>query len=217
MRVIVTRPAGQAEPLASRLRRLGHEVVLCPLVRAEPLGDAPIDVSGYDWVVVTSANGAAELVRRLRGKPRRVAAIGPGTAAALAECGIRVDLVPQVSTQEGLLDELPRPAGRILFAGAEGARRLLIEELGADFAVLYRTVELRPERPPEGDLVVLASASAARAFGALDVDVPAVSIGPQTTEAARAAGVRVAAEAKTHDLDGLIAAVGRLARCSSRS
>ncbi len=210
MRVIVTRPERQADELAGRLRALGHEVVLCPLVRIEPLGDAPVDVKPYDWVIVTSANGARELARRLRGRPRRLAAIGPATSAALAEHGLTADLVPRVSTQEGLLAELPRPAGRVLVAAAEGARRLLVDELGADFVPLYRTVELEPAEPPAGDLVVLASSSAARAFGALGLDIPAVSIGPQTTEAARSAGVQVVAEAAGHDLDGLLDAIARL-------
>ncbi len=211
MRVIVTRPEGQADELSDRLRALGHEVVLCPLVRIEPLGDAPIDVAPYDWVVVTSANGARELARRMRGRPRRLAAIGPATAAALAERGLAADLVPRVSTQEGLLDELPRPAGRVLVAAAESARRLIVEELGADFVALYRTIELRPAESPAGDLVVLASGSSARAFAALGLDIPAVSIGPQTTAVACEAGVRVVAEAATHDVDGLLDAVARLA------
>jgi uroporphyrinogen III methyltransferase/synthase len=210
VRVIVTRPQGQEEPLASRLRELGHEVVLCPLTRIEPLGDGPVDLAGYEWVLVTSVNGAAELARRRRGDPRRLAAIGPGTAAALEEHGLHVDLVPAVSTQEGLLAELPRPAGRVLFAGAESARRLLVDELGADFVALYRTIALEPEPAPTGDVVLLASASAARAFGALGADVPAVSIGPQTTAAACAAGVAVLAEAERHDLEGLLVALASL-------
>jgi uroporphyrinogen-III synthase len=99
----------------------------------------------------------------------------------------------------------------VLFAGAEGARRLIVEELDADFVPLYRTVELQPEEAPEGDLVVLASASAARAYGRTGAGIPAVSIGPETTAAARAAGVEILAEAETHDLDGLVAAVASIA------
>ena len=72
-----------------------------------------------------------------------------------------------MSTQEGLLAELPRPAGRVLFAGAEGARRLLVDELGADFVALYRTTPLVPDEAPEGDLAVVASPSAARALAAV--------------------------------------------------
>jgi uroporphyrinogen-III synthase len=213
VRVIVTRAAGSAGELAAGLEALGHEVVMCPLIRVEPLGDEPIDVDGYDWVVVTSPNGARELLRRMRGRPGRLAAIGAATARELGG----VDLVPVVSTQEGLLDALPRPAGRVLFAGAEGARPLLADALGADVVALYRTVELRPDRPPAGDLAVLASGSAARAFGALRTGIPAVSIGPQTTAAARAVGIEVVAEADTHDVDGLLAAVRRIAACSSPS
>jgi uroporphyrinogen III methyltransferase/synthase len=212
VRVVVTRPRGQEQELVARLEELGHEVVHCPLVEIEPLGDEPIDVSGYDWLVVTSVNGARELRRRMTGRPRRTAAIGEATAAALGGA----DLVPAASTQEGLLAELPRPPGRVLFAGAEGARRLLVDELDADFVALYRTRELEPPIAPEGDLVLLASASAARAFGRLGIDVPAISIGPQTTAAARAGGVRVLAEAETHDVAGLVAAVTSRA-CSSPS
>jgi uroporphyrinogen III methyltransferase/synthase len=212
VRVLLTRAERQSDELAARLEALGHEVARCPLIAIEPMGDGPLDVAGYDWVVVTSVNGAEELLRRRRGRLPRVAAIGPGTAAALRRGGVDVALVPRVSTQEGLLAELPRPAGRVLVAAAEGARRLLADELGADFVALYRTVPLRPERLPAGDVVVLASASAARAFAVLDADIPAVSIGPQTTQAARAAGVQVVAEARTYDLEGLVDAIAGVAR-----
>jgi uroporphyrinogen-III synthase len=204
VRIVVTRPREQAAPLVERLEELGHEVTVCPLISIEPIGPAEIDVSGYDWVIVTSANGSSELAERMGGRPARTAAIGPATAAALP---YEPDLVPEVSTQEGLLAELPRPAGRVLFAGAEGARRLLVDELGADFVPLYRTKELRPDGFPAGELVVLASASAARAYAALGSSVPVVSIGPETTAAAERAGLSVAAEARTHDVDGLVDAV----------
>ena len=207
LRVIVTRAREQLEPLASRIEALGHEVVRCPLIELEPIGPEHADVGGYDWVVVTSAYGARELLRRARGTLPRIAAIGPGTAAALREGGIEPALVARVSTQEGLVDELPSPTGRVLFAGAERARQLLVVKLGADFVPLYRTRTLRPDPPPAGDLVVLASASAAEAFAALGLALPAVSIGPETTRAARAAGIEVVAEAETHDLDGLVEAV----------
>jgi uroporphyrinogen-III synthase len=133
-----------------------------------------------------------------------VAAIGRATAEAWSG---KVDLVPAVSTQEGLLAELPRPAGRVLFAGAEDARRLLVEQLDADFVALYRTRTVQPAKPLQGDLVVLASASAAKAYADLRLSISAVSIGPETTAAARAAGVKVLEEARTHDLDGLVDAV----------
>ena len=211
LRVIVTRARGQLEPLARRLEALGLEVVHCPLIELEPIGPEHVDVDGYDWVVVTSPFGARELLRRARGTLPTVAAIGPGTAAALAERGVEPALVPSVSTQEGLLAALPRPPGRVLFAGAEQARQLLANELSADVVPLYRTRALRPDPPPEGDLVVLASASAAESFAALGLELPAVSIGPETTRAAEAAGVNVVAQAEPHDLGGLVEAVRRAA------
>ena len=208
MRVVVTRAEAQAAPLVSRLEQLGHEVVHCPLIRVEPLGDEPIDPSPYDWVVVTSPNGAAELARRLTAPPRGLAAIGPGTAEALRRRGLHVDLVPRESSQDGLLAELP--PGRVLLAAAEGARRLLVEERGADFLPLYRTVELRPERRPEGDVALLASPSAARALAATGARMPIVAIGPQTAAEARVRGLEVAAVADAHDVDGLLEALSSL-------
>ncbi len=202
MRILLTRPEGRNEELADALRAAGHEVECVPLIALEPLGDDPIDLDGYDWVLVTSEMGARELRRRGRGRPGAFAAIGRVTADALGGA----DLVPRVSTQEGLLSELPRPAGRVLFAGAEAARRLLVEELGADFVPLYRTRELTPELP-DADVVVLASPSAARAYAALGRSGPAVSIGPETTSAARSLGLEVVAEAQSQDTRGLLAAV----------
>ena len=201
--VLLTRPSGRNDALARRLEHEGWHVVEVPLIATEPLGDGPVDVRGYDWVVVTSAAGARELRRRMCGEPRQVAAIGRATADAF---GGRVDLVPQVATQEGLLAALPRPAGRVLFAGAEGARRLLVDELDADFVPLYRTLELRPD-VPDADVAVVASPSAARALARARTDVPVVSVGPQTTAAARAAGLVVAAEAARPDADGIVAAL----------
>jgi uroporphyrinogen-III synthase len=185
------------------LRGLGYAVVVRPLVEVEPIETGAVELDGYDWLVLTSATGAHELACRAVGHPARVAAIGRATADAWGE----VDLVPGVSTQEGLLAELPRPAGRVLFAGAEGARRLLVDELGADFVALYRTKAVPPAGPVEGDLAVLASPSAARALAALTARVPVVTIGPETSAAAEAAGLTVAAEAATPDLEGLVSAV----------
>ena len=218
VRVLVTRPEENAGPLTERLAALGLEPVACPLVRIEPIAEpASIDVSGYDWVVVTSRTGAAELARRSRGTLPRLAAIGPGTAAELAAHGLAAALVPEVSTQEGLVAAFPRPAGRVLFAGAEGARRVVVDELAADFVALYRTVPATPLGGlPDGDVVVVASPSAARVLGeawAAGAASPSesrplvVSIGPQTSLAARAAGLTVAVEAEHFDLDGLVEAI----------
>jgi uroporphyrinogen-III synthase len=215
MRVIVTRPRVRAEPLLNALRAEGFEPVACPVIETEAIDDGPIDVSCYDWVIVTSASGAAELEARHIGELPRVAAIGKTTAAALAARGIAVDFVPSLASQEGLLAELPRPVGRALFIGAERARRLLADELPADFRAVYRTVELAPA-PPDGELVLLASPSAAQAWAKLGSTVPAITIGPQTTAAALAVGLTVVVEAATPDVAGLVDSATRW-RASSRS
>ena len=194
MRVVVTR-----EDVAARVEALGHVAVLCPLIRIEPLGDGPIDASAYDWLAVTSANGANELGRR-GVTAQRIAAIGPATADALRKHGLRVDLVAEPHTQEGLRDALP--AGRVLLAAAEGARR---DVLDADFLPLYRTVELPQE--VDADIALLMSGSAARA---LRTPMKVVAIGPQTAAEASAAGHAVVAEAASHDVDGLLDALASL-------
>jgi uroporphyrinogen-III synthase len=205
MKVIVTRPRAQARPLVAALEALGAEVVECPLIEIERTSDDPVDAAGYDWLVVTSPNGADEIARRGRNLPA-IAAVGPGTAEALRAHGIEPAFVPRESSQDGLVREFPRPAGRVLLAAAEGARRRPVEELDADFVPLYRTRLLTPE-PPPGDVVVLASGSAARAYAAVGGGAPAVSIGPETTRIAESSGLTVVAEASTHDLAGLVAAV----------
>ena len=195
MRVLVTR-----EELVARVESLGHDVVLCELIRVEPLGDEPVDARAYDWLVVTSRNGAHELARR-GVRTNRIAAIGPATAEALRSHGLQVDLVAATHTQEGLRDELP--AGTRLLAVAEGARRDVVE---ADFLPLYRTIELRPE-VPDADVALLMSGSAARALATTGARVPVVALGPQTAAEARAAGLEVLGVAATHDLDGLVEAL----------
>lgn len=193
MRVAVTR-----EDVAARVEALGHDAVLCDLIRIEPLGDEPIDASGYDWLVVTSANGAHELGRR-GATAAKIAAIGPATAAALLEHGLHADLVARTHTQEGLRDEL---SGRLLLAAAEGARR---DVLDADFVPLYRTVEQPQE--VEADVALLMSGSAARA---LRSRIPIVAIGEQTAAEARAVGHEVVAVAHDQTVGALLDALASL-------
>ena len=208
MKVIVTRPRAQAGPLVERLEALGFEVVECPLIEIEYTSNEPIDCAGYEWLIITSPNGADEIVRRGTSLPK-IAAVGPGTAETLRAHGIEPDFVPRVSSQDELLAEFPRPKGRVLFAAAENSRRGPIDALGADFVALYRTRLLSPDSPA-GDVVVLASGSAARAYAWTGGSVPAVTIGPETSRIARSEGLTVAAEAETHDLDGLVAAVAKV-------
>jgi uroporphyrinogen III methyltransferase / synthase len=204
VKVVVT---GTESRLAERLRVEGFEAVEWPLVRIERVDGPAFRADAYDWVVLTSRHGVELLFERLDGPLPKVAVVGPGTAEALRAHGVEPTLVARRSTQEGLLADLPRPAGRVLFAGAEGARDVLVRELDADVLPLYRTAELIPGDAPDGDLVVLASASAARAYGATGARLPCVSIGPVTSEEARLQGLEILAEAESHDLEGLVGAV----------
>jgi uroporphyrinogen-III synthase len=204
VRALVTRPREQAQPLVDALVAEGFDVVVHPLTRIEPISDDPIDVSGYDCVIVTSPNGARELARRGVGPTPSIASIGPGTSAALEREGLDVAFEADLHTQEGLVAELKERPGRKLFVAAEDARSVLADELDADFLAAYRTVPLSARELPEADLVLLMSASAATAYARAGGSGPAISIGPQTTAAARTAGVDVVAEAESHDLQGLV-------------
>ena len=207
MKVVLTGTEGLTAPLAAALEGEGFDVAVCPLVAVEPLPGPPIRAADYDWLLLTSRSAVDPLLARVEGPLPKVAAVGPGTAEALRERGVEPELVSRTSTQEGLTAELPRPHGRVLFAGAEDARGVLVRELGADFVALYRTVELSPEGFPVADLVVLASASAARAFAELELSLHCVSIGPVTSAEARSLGLEVVAQAESHDQAGLIEAV----------
>jgi uroporphyrinogen-III synthase len=211
VKVIVTRPRAQAQPLVGRLEAEGFDVVECPLIEIVRTSDDPIDCSGYEWAVVTSPNGADEVARRARNLPAKVAAVGPGTAETLRRHGIEPTFVAKTSTADHLASEFPKPEGKVIYLAAENSRRAPIDALDADYVPLYSTVLLEPE-PPDGDVVVLASGSAARAYAWIGGSAPVVSIGPETSRVAQSVGLDVAVEAATHDLEGLIAAVGEYAR-----
>ncbi|MDX6640584.1 MAG: uroporphyrinogen methyltransferase / synthase [Solirubrobacteraceae bacterium] len=223
--IAVTRARPQASALASRLRALGAAVVEAPAIRVEPLNASLPDLAAHDLLVLTSPNGVRrlfELVRDARDLAGvRVAAIGPGTAAALRDGGIEPDVVPERAVAEGLVEALTGVEVRraLLVRGEEG-REVLPEALRArgaqvDIVPVYRTVpeplseEVRAAALSADDLV-FASASAARAFHAAagTLEGPRiVSIGPATSEAIRALGFEPAVEAAEHTPDGLVTAL----------
>lgn len=206
-RVLVTRARDDSARLVAALERAGLDVCLCPLVRTEQIETAPIDVAGFDWLVFTSRAGVRHGMPRVTGALPSVAAVGPGTAAALEDAGVEATLVPPVHNQMGLVDALGDAAGSILFLGAEEAGRSLVERLGAEHVAVYRTVDDGPAEVPAADLAVLASGSAARALARRRTDIPCVSIGPSTTVAAEESGLSVLSEAASSELDGLVDAV----------
>jgi uroporphyrinogen III methyltransferase/synthase len=237
--VVITRAREQASTLRTRLELLGAEVVELPTILVEPIEFSLPALDAYDWLVVTSANGVDSLfdrglapagldARALAGL--RVAAIGPGTAAALSRRGIRPDLVPERFVAESLVDAFPAPdAGptgpaRVLVARAEQARDVLPEGLEAagyavDVLAVYRTVRAEPapedlERVRAGrvDAVTFTSSSTVTGFcdlvGSLSDPQPrVVSIGPVTSRSAVERGLRVDIEADPHSVDGLVTAL----------
>lgn len=195
------------------------------------------EIDAYDWLVLTSQNAMDALwaaLRRTRRDARalgsvKIAVIGPATADALLARGIAADVLPERFVAEALLEKLAarddvRDA-RVLYVAAEGARDVLprgLARLGADVDMVhpYRTVPdaagveaLRAAvARGEPELVTFTSASAVQAYveavGAeLARTIPAASIGPVTSEAARAAGIAIAVEATRSDIPGLVDAV----------
>ena len=223
--VAVTRARAQASALAGRLRELGAATVEAPAIRTEPLEATLPDLAGFDLICVTSPNGAARLLevagdaRALAGPT--IAAIGPGTARALAEGGIVADVVPERSVAEALVQELESvPVTSALIARAESARDVLPDALAARGAAveilpLYRTVAepLAPEAREAAlgaDYATFTSASSARFFAEAAGTLAGprlVSIGPVTSEAIRELGFEPDVEAADHTPDGLVEAL----------
>lgn len=234
-RIVVTRARAQASGLAARLAELGAEVIEAPAIEVAPpaddgaaLGAAVAAVDAYRWVVFTSPNGVhrtfAHLpdTRVLGGV--RVAAIGPGTADALASYRVVADLVPEAFVAESLLASFPAPpaeGGRVLLARAAVARDVLPDGLAAmgwevDVVEAYRTVPVPLDaataaRVASADAVTFTSSSTVTnlcdALGVEAVPARVISIGPITSATVRAQGLEVLAEADPHTIDGLVAAV----------
>lgn len=231
-RIVVTRPRAQAGPLADGLADLGATVTLIPLVAIEPAEDtAPLvaaarDLEAYDWIVLTSANGAAALGRALAGKALRgprIAAVGPATADAVRSLGGEVAFVPAVFSAEDVAAGLGPVAGaKILLPQADAASPELAIELRArgatvDAIVAYKTVAVEPtpavreELERGADAIVLASGSAVHSLATLDVDLAGhpllVCIGPRTADAARDAGLPIGLVADEASAEGIIQAL----------
>ena len=243
-RIVVTRTRKQAGALSSRLRELGADVLEMPTIRIEPPTDLKefgllvADVHTYDWLVFTSPNGVDAFfemffriykdVREIGGV--RIAAIGPATAAKVAQYHLQVDLQPAEFVAEGVLAAFKAEGSvenlKILIARAEEARDVLPTELtkqGAivDVAVAYRTVAETADisggqerlRTEGADLITFTSSSTAENFMKLGIPLGAetktASIGPVTSKTMKELGLSVDVEAKRFDIPGLVAAICR--------
>ena len=184
--VAVTRARAQTSELARRLADLGATVVQAPTIRTLALPGPPLDPQPYDLICLTSPNGVEFLFERLDdgthppGDARalagaRVAAIGPGTARALAAHGIVADVVPERFLAESLAQALAEvDVKRALIARARDARDALphaLRERGAevDVVALYETVaeSLSAEtlsRARGADYITFTSSSTVRFF-----------------------------------------------------
>lgn len=232
-RIVVTRPAQQAEELAAPLRALGAEVLLVPTIEIGPPADdgraldaALRRLGAYRWLVVTSVNGVDALLDRAPSRPAglQVAAIGPATASRMRAAGWAVDLVPDEYVAEALLDALGRPAApgdAVLLARAAVARDVLPDGLRdrgwtVDVVEAYRTVDALVDDDllrdvVSADTVTFTSPSTVERFvglvGVAGVPPRVACIGPVTARAARAAGLDVTIEASTYTVEGLLEAL----------
>jgi uroporphyrinogen III methyltransferase/synthase len=226
--VVVTRAAAQAQRFTQLLEAAGARVLEAPAIAIapppswEPLDSALAALDTFTWVIFTSVNGVAMVDRRLAARGltwsamsgRRVAAIGPATADALAEHGVRADVVPGEYRAEGLVERLRAvmtPADRVLLPRAAQTRDVLVTELrrlGAHVeevpAYTTRRAEAGTARLREAlaagtiDAVTFTSSSTARNFAELFTDherrawlsrVTVASIGPITAATAAEYGM----------------------------
>ena len=238
--LLVTRPQPQAVELVARLAEHGIDSRTVPTVAIDPDAareefERALDgLSGADWLVLTSANGADAVADHMRTTRRtipagtRVAAVGPATARALEAAGIRVDHVPAryltVEIAAGLGDVVGR---RVILARADAATPELRDTLLArgavvEEAVAYRTIEAPPESRDALDAafharldgITFTSSSTVR--GLIDLaspvnrararSLPCFCIGPITAGTAKRAGFDVAAVADEHTAAGLAGA-----------
>jgi len=256
-RIVVTRSKAQAPELVRRLTELGAEVLQIPCIQTapptdlEPIKEAILGLHEYDWLVFTSANGVRcffdyfekgfEDARDIGGV--RIAAVGPGTAAALQEKRLVVNVMPRQSTAvqlaKAMLSEGDVENLRICILRAEQANPdlpRLLEEKGAivDDIPVYRTVAevTTPTADSESlvdrgaDWVTFTSASTVEHFHARfplpDLlkrfpELKLASIGPETTRALAGLDLEPTIEAREHTLEGLIAALRKQAGKRARS
>ena len=222
--VLVTRPAGARDPLVRELEARGYRVSVVPTVVTKPIAVEWPDLARFDWVVLTSAAGVASIPELIDGP--RWAVVGESTASALRARGTEADFAPEQANGVALAEALPDPRGaRVLLVRASMADpdvpvRLRMRGAEVEEVTAYETVE-GPQESSEplraalshADIaaVVFASGSAVRGFIKLGggLDLPAITIGPRTTAAAREAGFTVIGEAASQSGRGLAEALVR--------
>ena len=226
-RILVTRPRDQATELVGLLEDLGAQPIEAPMISIAPPHDwAPLDDAcrrggEFDWIVFASGHAVDAFIGRLLASPldlrslkgTRFCAVGPSTGDRLARYGLKVDLVPDESRAEAVVNAIVDAGSvaglKVLLPRGDIGREIIADELrkrGADVTevVAYRTVALDPERSGSPDIyrmlldraidvVTFTSPSAVRSFVELLGEEPAAdllrttvvaSIGPVTAQAA---------------------------------
>lgn len=239
-RVLVTRATNQALPLATQLTGLGADVLVQPAIQIGPPDDlAAVDraianLANIDWLVFSSSNGVQSLFDRLlRTRDLRavahlkLAAIGPGTAEALARYHLRADLLPAEYRAESLaaaLTDEAKAGRRFLLVRASRGREVLADELTAHGGQVEQVVVYasRDVDAPEAEIaellahdridwVTVTSSAIARSlvklFGTELRKSRLASISPVTSGVLRELGFEPAAEARQYTMEGLVEAI----------
>ena len=238
--VLVTRPAHQSESLVERLSDLGANVLVQPAIEIGPPADwiaadaAIAQLGSFDWLVFSSSNGVRFFLDRLKHHTldlralgsAQLAAIGPGTADALAEYHLHADLQPEEFRAESLaVSLLPKAIGkRVLLLRASRGREVLAETLAAAGAEVHQVVVYESRdvtaadpdivdalRTGEIDWVTVTSSAIARSLVAMFGDdlkqSKLVAISPLTAGALADAGYATASVASTYTTAGLVDAI----------
>lgn len=220
--VVVTRPANRAGTLSAKLEGLGANAILFPCIHTEHMDSEPArkalaELSGYEWLALTSPQGVDSLFTLLDGMGLdsralagvKIAAIGPSTAAGLASHGIKADYIPLAYDAANLATGLTGLArGKVLLLRAQVGTPELPETLSAngieyDDIATYRTIHrcdnsgMVLEQLEKGgiDYITFTSRSTVEAFnecipGAAEHEFTAVCIGPSTLAAAEKLGYK---------------------------
>lgn len=240
VRVLCTRPRERSEELCFLLEDEGAEVLALPLLELlppedeRPLRSAAEMLTRYAWVCFASPSAVQAFHEAAREAGTldafskvRIGVVGPSTARAVGELGLKAEVEPMTSTGEGLaraLDGKIVAGDEVLLPMAQDGRTELGDGLEALGARVTRVVAYRSEPASYGqevwdevkksppDIVLFGSPRTAEAFlqGAGD-EGPAllgkmkrVAIGPSTASALEALGYAADAVASAPTSTGFV-------------
>ncbi|MCM1990042.1 uroporphyrinogen-III C-methyltransferase [Oceanirhabdus seepicola] len=239
--IVITRSRAQSSSLVKSIEELGGRAVEMPAIKIrkiennKKLEKSIENLKDYDYIVFTSTNGVDIFFEELfqKGFDSRalgnckIAAIGKGTEERLSTFGLRADIVPERAIGEALLEELSNVVdsnSNVLIPRAEGARRLIVEELSkvckVEEVITYTTVKDCPNKDEllsklkenKVDYITFTSSSTVKNFieiigdeniGLLD-NVKCISIGPITSKTAKELGVKIYREAEESSIEGVL-------------